>query len=280
MSKRSRVGLARSFLFGLCLVAALRPTVLSASDREATETTTPFTNAGSNFLASVSGWNSLYWLSGAALTAAFSASGVDRRVHDAFAENDGHETFVAPVPWIGYGLPVLLGAGFFSAGFAADAEKPFAAGCAVLQASLLAVVSTSALKAVTGRPNPSPDEDNSRDFRFGFLRGGVHWGWPSGHMAANTAAVVSLLSVYDDNMGLKALGGLYLGWLFFGVISHEGGTMHWFSDAAAGSLVGFAIGTAVGDGFRLGSEGSKKKEGAFAMRPLVFPSYLGVAVLY
>ena len=241
---------------------------------------TPFTGLGGNLLESVSGGNSLFWLSGAALTAAFSSSGVDRRVHDAFAENDGHEAFVASVPWIGYGLPVLLGAGLFFTGLLADVDKPYVAGCAVLQASLLAVVSTSALKAVAGRPNPSSDEDNSRDFRFGFLRGGVHWGWPSGHMAANTAAVVSLLEVYDDGMGLKALGSLYLGWLFFGVISHEGGTMHWFSDAVAGTLVGYAIGTAVGEDFRRRSLPAKKKEGAPNLRPLIFFSYVGLDVSY
>ncbi len=280
MSKRSRGAPLRAFLFGLCLAAVSMPAALPASGAEIAEAETPFTGIGGNLLESVSGWNSLYWLSGAALTAVFSASGIDRRVHEIFAENDGHETFAAPVPWVGYGMPVLLGAGLFLTGLSADADKPYAAGCAVLQASLLAVVSTSALKAVTGRPNPSSDEDNSRDFRFGFLRGGIHWGWPSGHMAANTAAVVSLLEVYDDGMVMKAFGGLYLGWLFFGVISHEGGTMHWFSDAVAGTLAGYAIGTAVGADFRRRSSGFKKKEGTPNLRPLISFDYFGVAVAY
>jgi hypothetical protein len=228
MSMRSSRFRAPAFLLGLCLSVALTPPNLSAADSESAETETIglFTEIGGNLIASFSGYNSTFWLSGAALTVVFSSFGVDRRIHETFSGNDEHESFVAPVPWIGYGLPVILGIGFLVTGFSTDEDRPYAAGCSILQAGLLAVVSTSALKAVTGRPNPSSGENNSRDFRFGFLRGGVHWGWPSGHMAANTAAVVSFLRVYDDSPGLKALGGLYLGYLFFGVISHDGGTMH------------------------------------------------------
>jgi len=239
-----------------------------------------FTNIGKNYRESASGCNSLFWLSGAAATVAFSSRGVDRDVQDFFADGDEHEAFASAAPVVGFFMPIALGAGLYFAGSAEHESKPYLAGCAVLQASFLALVSTSALKAVTGRPPPSPDEDLSGEFRFGLLRGGIFWGWPSGHMATNTAAVVSLLEVYDDSPGLKALGGLYLCWLFFGVVSHGGGTMHWFSDAVAGTLIGYAIGSSVGADFRNRYGGKKNADGKPGTRPLVSPSYVGMRVAY
>lgn len=235
---------------------------------------------GDNYLGSFTGYNSLFWVSGAAATFAFSSLGIDRNVHDFFAESDGHEAFVSAAPAVGFFLPILLGGGLYLSGSSDPESKPYLAGCAVLQAGFLALVSTSALKAVTGRPPPSPTEDRSGEFRFGLLRGGIFWGWPSGHMATNTAAVASLLEVYDDSPGLKVLGGLYLAWLFFGVVSHGGGTMHWFSDAAAGTLIGYAIGSSVGEGFRRRSGGGRTQAGGPELKPVVIPGYAGLLVSY
>ncbi len=238
-----------------------------------------FSDTGENSLGSFTGCNSLFWLSAIAATFVFSSQGFDRNVHDYFAGGDEHETFISAAPAVGFFMPILLGAGLYFSGSAEEESKPYVAGCAVLQASFLALVSTSALKAVTGRPPPSPDEDRSREFRFGLFRGGIFWGWPSGHMATNTAAVTSLLEVYDDSTGLKALGGLYLAWLFFGVVSHGGGTMHWFSDAIAGTLVGYAIGSTVGESFGRRKGAGKKTVGP-EVKPLFSPLYVGMSVAY
>jgi membrane-associated phospholipid phosphatase len=47
--------------------------------------------------------------------------------------------------------------------------------------------------------------------------------------------------------------------MFMSVISHGGSTMHWFSEAMAGTLMGYAIGTTVGRDFRRRWENTTKK---------------------
>jgi membrane-associated phospholipid phosphatase len=109
----------------------------------------------------------------------------------------------------------------------------------------------------------------SRTFRFGFVRGGIHYGWPSGHLAVNTAAVSSLLWFYPDNIPLKIAGGMYIAYLIFGVTAHEGSTMHWFSDVVAGTLIGGAIGSTVGRNFRQLYTQSTAAENSFELTPLL-----------
>ncbi len=111
-----------------------------------------FSDTGENSLGSFTGCNSLFWLSAIAATFVFSSQGFDRNVHDYFAGGDEHETFISAAPAVGFFMPILLGAGLYFSGSAEEESKPYVAGCAVLQASFLALVSTSALKAVTGRP--------------------------------------------------------------------------------------------------------------------------------
>jgi membrane-associated phospholipid phosphatase len=102
------------------------------------------------------------------------------------------------------------------------------------------------------------DDQASKTFRFGFLRGGVRYGWPSGHMMANTAAVMSLLSFYNKTW-LDIAGSTYLAYMFLSVMARRGSTMHWLSDAIAGTLMGYAIGTTVGRDFRRRWENKPEK---------------------
>jgi membrane-associated phospholipid phosphatase len=214
----------------------------------------PWTGLGPNALAMFSGSKAILHLSAVAGTLLIVQSGLDKNVHNYFARRPSFGTISWPGVVTGSIFPVILGGGLYLSGRSGNSRELTSAGSAVLQASLLAVSYSTFLKALTGRAHPEPVvyEDNAAGstFHFGLLRGGVFWGWPSGHMLANTAAVTSLLTFYKDKTWLKVAGGAYLGYLFLSVVSLNRSSMHWFSDAVAGTLMGVAIGTTVGRDFR------------------------------
>jgi membrane-associated phospholipid phosphatase len=121
------------------------------------------------------------------------------------------------------------------------------AGWAIGQAELIASLLSAAYKAVTGRVHPARDVgvDISHVFRFGFLRGGIFWGWPSSHTAVAFAMAVTVFTMFPKQrwLGYVAIGyALYIG---VGVSM----TIHWFSDFLAGAILGAVIGMVVGRSF-------------------------------
>jgi membrane-associated phospholipid phosphatase len=233
----------------------------------------PWTGLGTNALGMFAGSRALLHLSAVAGTVLIVLTGLDTQAHDFFVRNTFWDRFASPSVGIGTNFPIYLGAGVLGAGLIGGSSRLVSAGGAVLQASLLALCYTTTLKALTGRPGPDSgviydDNEASRTWRFGFLRGGVFHGWPSGHMLANTAAVTSLLAFYPRSTWLKIVGGAYLGYLWIGVASHHGSAMHWLSDTVAGILMGCAIGSTVGHDFR---ERWERKSGA--------PAGLSVSVM-
>lgn len=249
-------------------------------DSQCHPTLLPWTGLGGNALGMFSGSNAILHLSAVAGTFLIIKSGLDTQVHNDFARNTFVGKYSSPGVVFGALVPVLLGGGLLGSGLTGGSSQLVSAGSAVLQASLLAVCYSSALKALTGRPHPGDhhelviydDNTASETFRFGFLRGGAFWGWPSGHMLANTAAVASLLTFYKDKTWLDIAGGAYLGYLFLSVISHGRSSMHWFSDAVAGTLMGYAIGSTVGRDFRRRWENKKDRPGGltFSATPQLF----------
>jgi membrane-associated phospholipid phosphatase len=122
-------------------------------------------------------------------------------------------------------------------------------GLALGQAAIDAAVITSVLKAFTGRPGPQHNlgtNDYSDEFRFGFLRGGIFQGWPSSHTAAAFAMATTLIGLYPDNTAIKIGGLAYATFIGIGVSTN----IHWLSDVVAGGLIGYAIGTIVGNDYR------------------------------
>ncbi len=122
-------------------------------------------------------------------------------------------------------------------------------GLALGQAAIDAAVITSVLKAFTGRVGPQHNleqNDYSKDFRFGFLRGGIYQGWPSSHTATAFAMATALIGLYPDNTAIKIGGLTYATLIGVGVSTN----IHWLSDFVAGALIGYAIGTIVGNDFR------------------------------
>jgi membrane-associated phospholipid phosphatase len=212
-------------------------------------------NFGNNIVNSFRG-NTIYLhLTAVAATAIIVDQGVDYDVEHYFNQHTEYGSLARPVVFTGEYLPFIAGGSLLAYAKLKNDREVLGASFAVLQASLIEFLYNSALKAVTGRPNPDwrhvSDMDSlSRTFRFGFLRGGVFWGWPSGHTAATMAVVSALTSYYPDKTWLKVVGLGLVGYTMFGVSANNRGGMHWFSDAVAGALMSYAVGSTVGKYYR------------------------------
>jgi len=214
-----------------------------------------FGNFGNNVLDSFRGNNIYLHLTAVAATALIVDQGVDYDVEHYFNQHAEYGSWARPVVFTGEYLPFIAGGSLFAYAKLKNDREILGASFAVLQASLIEFLYNSALKAVTGRPNPDwrhvSDMDSlSRTFRFGFLRGGVFWGWPSGHTAATMAVVSALTSYYPDKTWLKVVGFGLVGYTMFGVSANNRGGMHWFSDALAGALMSYAVGSTVSKYYR------------------------------
>jgi hypothetical protein len=271
----------RILVFFTIMISSLY--IAQCQQKEENSTCSPFTNLCSHAVQSFIGTNILFHASTLLSTYCLVQSNIDYQVHKYFSEHPEYNPSTTPAVWIGYTMPLILGGGLYLYGSSSDENEILTAGCAVLQASLISQAYVSVLKAITGRPNPNPTEyadmhEASKVFRFGFLRGGLHYGWPSGHLAVNTAVATSLMYYYPNEIAVKILGGVYLTYLFYGVSAHEGATMHWFSDVVAGTLLGYAIGSTVGREFRQLYERSDVKDGVLSCTPIVTPEMLGLNI--
>lgn len=114
----------------------------------------------------------------------------------------------------------------------------------VFLALVSAIVIDSIMKAITGRPAPSMAVglvDNSQIFRFGFMDGGIFWGWPSEHTMVAFAMATVFAKINSKNWKIVVLSYLYAFYIAMGVSLR----IHWFSDVVAGILIGYAIGQTV-----------------------------------
>lgn len=120
-------------------------------------------------------------------------------------------------------------------------------GWAIGQAALLGLAVSSAYKTITGRPHPPRGTalDMSHVFRFGFMRGGIFWGWPSSHATTAFAMAVTVFILFPEKKWLRIAAILYACYIGIGVSM----TIHWFSDSAAGAIIGIVIGTTVGKSY-------------------------------
>ena len=165
-----------------------------------------------------------------------------------------------------------------------DAET-LGAAYASGQAFLIAFAWQTTLKAFTGRKEPigDPEEgvsERSRGFRFGFLRGGVFHGWPSGHAMTITAMMTSLTTYYPESRALRWGTVATTAYTVIGVTAVLGGRMHWLSDGVAGAMMGIAIGRAVGSYFRARVDGEAPATAPprVTIAPLLAPGRTGLAL--
>ncbi|HTR42748.1 MAG TPA: phosphatase PAP2 family protein [Pseudomonadales bacterium] len=128
-------------------------------------------------------------------------------------------------------------------------EKPgmTRTGWATGQAALIGWFLASFYKAFTGRYHLPHDisTDTSHIFRFGFMRGGIFWGWPSSHTATAFAMAVTIFTLFPKQKWLRVGVILYATYIGIGVSM----TIHWFSDFVAGAILGSVIGVTIGKSF-------------------------------
>jgi membrane-associated phospholipid phosphatase len=152
-------------------------------------------------------------------------------------------------------LPIYLPLLLLAVGFIARNAKISLTGFAIGQAELIGALIVVAYKAITGRAHPAHNvgPDISHVFHFGFLRGGVFWGWPSSHTTIAFAMAVTVFTLWPKPRWLGVVAILYAFYIGIGVSI----TIHWYSDFMAGAIIGSVIGTVVGKSFCSNGEGCR-----------------------
>lgn len=197
-----------------------------------------------NLIGSFKGWKIVCHLVAAVLTFIIVASGFDWFY---FRSTRTLWPWMFPAAIIGMFLPVALPLLLLAAGSMFKNAPVRRAAWAVGQAAFIGWLIASAYKAFTGRPHPprAPGPDISHVFHFGFLRGGIFWGWPSSHAATAFAMAVALFTLFPQRRWLGIIAIAYAFYIGLGVSM----TIHWFSDFVAGAIIGTVTGVTVGKSF-------------------------------
>ena len=149
---------------------------------------------------------------------------------------------------IGGLVPLMLPLILILSGYINSRARISLTGWAIGQAELIGSLISSACKAFTGRVHPAMRDagtDISHVFRFGFLRGGMFWGWPSSHTTIAFAMAATVFTLFPKQRWLGWLAIAYALYIGLGVSM----TIHWFSDFVAGAILGTVIGVVVGKSF-------------------------------
>ncbi len=243
----------------ICIIGFTMSSVYNAQQKSSSYQTipklNPFDGFGQNILNSFKGNNLYLHLAGIASTAVIVTTETDFHIQKYFNEHEEYGSYSLTIIRFAQYFPVVVGGSLFAYGKLNKDEEAIGASYAVLQSTIIAFGYNTLLKAITGRPNPDWRNNDdlkglSKTFRFGFLRGGVFWGWPSGHTSSTMAVVSALTSFYPEKTWLKIVGYSYVAYMMIGVSSLGKGGMHWFSDAVAAALMSYAIGSTCGKYFR------------------------------
>ena len=157
------------------------------------------------------------------------------------------QRWMFPAVVMGGLLPIILPLCLIAVGSVLRVPRIRLAGWAVGQAEIIAAFVAALYKAMTGRAHPMRvvGEDLTHLFRFGLLRGGVFWGWPSSHTTIAFAMAVTLFTLFRKEKWLRLIAIAYATYIGVGVST----TIHWFSDFAAGAIFGTLVGLIVGEKF-------------------------------
>ncbi|OGE87545.1 MAG: hypothetical protein A3J07_04885 [Candidatus Doudnabacteria bacterium RIFCSPLOWO2_02_FULL_49_13] len=216
-----------------------------------------FYRLSTNFLAIFSGMNLLWHALAIGLTYVIVTSNLDWKYYNYF-----HDSLIFklmfPAAVLGFLLPIVVPMVLFLKGRTKPQDRN--AGYAVIQAAFLGWLISSIYKAFTGRAHPellaknvldvgtvflNGTQDITHQFQFGFLRGGIFWGWPSSHTAVAFAIALCLLILFREPRKTKILVLLAAVYIGLGVSI----SIHWFSDFVAGAIVGSVVGMTVGKSF-------------------------------
>lgn len=156
-----------------------------------------------------------------------------------------------PAVFLGMLVPIFGTLAYLAYGYARRNAAHIRNAWAIGQAALLGYIVSTILKAFTGRVPPPHAfaqglADTSHGFQLGFLQGGVFWGWPSSHTTVAFAMAAALIALYPGRRVVFWPALIYALYIGLGVSM----SIHWFSEFAAGALIGWSVGKAVGSGFR------------------------------
>jgi membrane-associated phospholipid phosphatase len=205
-----------------------------------------------NLVGCFQGWKLVWHVVAIVLTVILVLSDFDWRYFLA-TRNPALRSWMFPAVIMGGLLPIYLPLALLAAGYVTRNARTVLTGWAVAQAELLGALIVVAYKAFTGRAHPmhNAGADISHVFHFGWLRGGVFWGWPSSHTTIAFAMAVTVFTLHPKQRWLGLLAILYAFYIGIGVSM----TIHWFSDFVAGAIVGSVVGAVVGknwEGCRVG----------------------------
>jgi hypothetical protein len=199
-----------------------------------------------NLIGCFTGWRIVWHLVAILLTVILVLSGFDWQYYLA-TRSPALRAWMWPAVGIGGLLPLVLPLYLIAAGFIIQNARTTLAGWAIGQAELIGALIAAAYKAFTGRTHPSHvvGTDISHVFHFGWMRGGVFWGWPSSHATIAFAMAMTVFTLCPKQRWLGLVAILYAFYVGIGVSM----TIHWFSDFVAGAIIGSVIGAVVGKGF-------------------------------
>ncbi len=154
-----------------------------------------------------------------------------------------------PAIIIGGLLPIVLPACILAVGIMRRNYTLRVTAWALIQATILGSFVSSTYKAFTGRIEPNLMNlvtDISKEFQFGFWEHGIFWGWPSSHTTIAFAMAFTLIYLFPKKKFLVLCSLVYALYIGIGVSI----SIHWFSDFAAGAIIGAVIGVVVGESFK------------------------------
>ncbi len=174
--------------------------------------------------------------------------------------------FVSGVSWrsaffpalaIGGLLPIILPLVLLLGAYLTKNKRTLTLGIVEAQAVILGSFVSSLYKTFTGRLQPPVHfhsvatkiagfADNSHAFQFGFWRHGIFWGWPSSHTTLACAMAAAAWVMFPQNKIVRTIAFCYAMYVGLGVAVTS---IHWFSEAVAGALIGIAIGMVVGKSY-------------------------------
>jgi len=180
-----------------------------------------FHNLPRNIIAIFSGRNLFWHALAILLTAVIVTSGLDWSYY-LLTREDVFLRLARPAIRLGTVLPVLGTLAILIIGEAGKNRRTITTAWALGQSAIVGYLISSCYKAFTGRlPTPrfggfrtSAERgaaliDTSHGFQFGFLKGGVFWGWPSSHTTIAFAMAVCWIMLHPKNKTMVFLVMLY-----------------------------------------------------------------------
>ncbi len=198
------------------------------------------------------GKNIVWQLIAMVLTAIFVLSGFDWYYYS-ITRSAFLRSLIFPAVIAGALLPIFVPLGLLLIGTILKEKKTIIIAWALGQAALYGLLLSDVYKSVTGRIPPvlasrsvEVAGDISRNFQFGFMRGGIFWGWPSSHTTIAFAMASAVYVLFPKEKLLYISGFMYA--LYVGLSISI--SIHWFSEFIAGIIFGTIVGLTVGKAFK------------------------------